>query len=122
MDLSNATVNFAKPVAEAADVKLDLNEYLIKRPAATYFVKVKGSSLIGQGIYENDLLVVDRSLQVTHNSLVIAVLDNAFTVRKVNITPTRIYLNSLQHRHGSQDTLDDFEIWGTITYIIHKSY
>lgn len=121
MDLKNATVNFATPVAEQADIKLDLNQHLIDKPAATYFVRVKGSSLTKQGIHENDLLIVDRSLPVINNALVIATIDNSFTLRRVSKTHSKIYLTSLDYNSQKRNPLDDFQIWGTVTYIIHKS-
>ena len=121
MDLKNATVNFATPVAEQADVRLDLNEHLIKKPAATYFVRVKGTSLTNQGIHENDLLIVDRSLPIINNALVIATLDDSFTLRRISTRHNKIYLKSLVGNNSHNHPLDSFQIWGTVTYIIHKS-
>ncbi len=62
---------------------LDLNEYLIDHPAATYYVRVKGESMINAGIHDGDLLIVDRSLEPRDNKVVIAVVDGQLTVKRL---------------------------------------
>lgn len=72
---------FPSPAEDHMPDKLDLNSYLIKHPASTFFVRVAGDSMIGAGIKENDLLIVDRSIQATNNKVVIAVVNGEFTVK-----------------------------------------
>ena len=64
---------------------LDLNELLVKRPAATFFVKVQGESMIGEGIHDGDLLVVDRSLRPASGDVIIACVDGDFTVKTLRL-------------------------------------
>ena len=72
---------FPSPAEQYLEPPLDLNEFLIKRPAATYFVRVEGDSMIGAGIHEGDLLVVDRSLRPASGDVIIASVDGDFTVK-----------------------------------------
>ena len=72
---------FPSPAEQYQETPLDLNELLVKRPAATFFVKVQGDSMIGEGIRDGDLLVVDRSLRPASGDVIIACVDGDFTVK-----------------------------------------
>ena len=72
-----APAGFPSPAADHYDKRLDLNEHLVLHPEATFFLRVKGDSMIGAGIHDGDLLVVDRSLEPNHGRVVIAVLDGS---------------------------------------------
>ena len=76
---------FPSPAEQYLEPPLDLNELLIKRPAATYFVRVEGDSMIGAGIHEGDLLVVDRSLRPSNGDVIIASVDGDFTVKMLSL-------------------------------------
>ena len=87
--LSPAVCGFPSPAEQYVDAPLDLNELLVKNPPATYFVRaagtfcarVIGDSMVDAGIQEGDILVVDRSIQPEDNAIVIACVDNEFTVK-----------------------------------------
>ena len=72
---------FPSPAEQYLEPPLDLNELLVKRPAATFFVRVEGDSVIGAGIRDKDLLVVDRSLTPANGDIIIASVDGEFTVK-----------------------------------------
>ena len=72
---------FPSPAEQYLEPQLDLNELLIKRPAATFFVRVQGDSMIGEGIRDGDLLVVDRSIMPASGDVIIAAVDGEFTVK-----------------------------------------
>src|ERR1700722_14824931 len=74
---------FPSPGDDALEQGLNLNELLIKRPAATFFVRVSGSSMIKAGIHHNDILVVDRSLQPTSGKVIIACINGELTVKRL---------------------------------------
>ena len=76
---------FPSPAEQYQETPLDLNELLVKRPAATFFVKVQGDSMIGEGIRDGDLLVVDRSLRPTSGDVIIACVDGDFTVKTLRL-------------------------------------
>ena len=77
----SVVAGFPSPAEQYLEPQLDLNELLVKRPAATFFVRVKGDSMIGEGIHDGDLLVVDRSLRPASGDVIIAAVDGEFTVK-----------------------------------------
>lgn len=81
----SVAAGFPSPAEQYLEPPLDLNELLVKRPAATYFVRVTGDSMIGAGISDGDLLVVDRSIRPADGDLVIASIDGDFTVKTLRM-------------------------------------
>ena len=81
IDSGSVVAGFPSPAEQYLEPPLDLNEFLIKRPAATYFVRVEGDSMIGAGIHDGDLLIVDRSLRPASGDVIIASIDGDFTVK-----------------------------------------
>jgi DNA polymerase V len=81
----SVVAGFPSPAEQYLEPPLDLNELLIKRPAATYFVRVEGDSMIGAGIHDGDLLVVDRSLRPASGDVIIASVDGDFTVKTLRM-------------------------------------
>ena len=77
----SVVAGFPSPAEQYLEPPLDLNELLVKRPAATYFVRVEGDSMSGAGISDGDLLVVDRSLRPADGDVIIASVDGDFTVK-----------------------------------------
>ena len=77
----SVVAGFPSPAEQYQEPPLDLNEFLVKRPAATFFVRVQGDSMIGVGIHDGDLLVVDRSLRPASGDVIIASVDGDFTVK-----------------------------------------
>lgn len=85
---SKIPAGFPSPAQDYVEQTLDLNELCIKRPAATYFVRVEGDSMIEAGIHPDDILVVDRSVTPQHGDIVIAQVNGEFTVKELALTPT----------------------------------
>ena len=112
---------FPSPAADYEEDKLDLNKYLIKHPAATFFVRVTGYSMMGAGIYSGDLLVVDRSLEPRDKSVVIAVIDGELTVKRIRIGKKKITLEPENENYSVQQITEDtdFQVWGVVTNVIH---
>ena len=113
---------FPSPAADHTQERVDLNKELIRNKDATYLFRVKGDSMTGAGIYEGDTLVVDRSVTPKHNHIVLALLNNEFTVKRLyrrggivklvaesNIYPVRLIKEE-----------DDFVVWGVVTFNLHK--
>ena len=113
---------FPSPAADHTQERVDLNKELIRNKDATYLFRVKGDSMTGAGIYEGDTLVVDRSVTPKHNHIVLALLNNEFTVKRLyrrggivklvaenNIYPIRLIKEE-----------DDFVVWGVVTFNLHK--
>ncbi len=102
---------------------LDLNEYLIKHPIATFFVRVEGTSMIGAGIHSGDILIVDRALDAEPNSIVIVEMDGSFMVKRLVREDGKFYIQAENPSPNPIDVTNDMNarIWGVVTYVIHKA-
>ena len=80
---SPVPAGFPSPADDYLEGELDLNEYFVPHPAATFYVRVTGESMIGAGIFPGDILIVDRALEARHGSIVIAVVNNELTVKRL---------------------------------------
>ena len=100
---------------------LDLNEQLIKNETATFFVRVSGDSMIGAGIFSGDILIVDRSLEPKHDSVIIAVVNGELTVKRLIITEEGVQLNpeNIKFAPIILSSLDELECWGVVSNVIH---
>jgi DNA polymerase V len=114
---------FPSPAQDYIESVLDLNELLIQHPAATYFVRVEGYSMINSGINPNDILIVDRSLEAADGKVVIAVLEGEFTVKRLQINKKGEYYlmpDNDAYKPIKITNEMDFSIWGVVTNVIHK--
>ena len=119
--LVSVSAGFPSPADDYLDAQLDLNQHLIRHPAATFFIRVSGDSMLGAGIHSGDLLIVDRALEAAHNSVVIAVVNGELTVKRICLRDDGLFLmpdNSAYPSLRIQPTAD-FEIWGVVTSVIH---
>ena len=112
---------FPSPAADYEEDRLDLNRYLIKNPAATFFIRVTGYSMMGAGIYSGDLLIVDRSLEPRDKSVVIAVIDGELTVKRIRIRKKKITLEPENENYSVRQITEDtdFQVWGVVTNVVH---
>jgi DNA polymerase V len=113
---------FPSPAQDYLEDRLDLNELVIRHPAATFFVQVQGQSMVGAGIHSGDTLVVDRAETPRDKSVVVAVLDGAFTVKRLRLRQGRAFLVA-EDGAGTRTEITagmDFEVWGVVTYVIHR--
>jgi DNA polymerase V len=90
--LQRVSAGFPSPAEDYIEKTLDLNELCIQHPAATFFVRVDGESMIDAGIFPGDVLVVDRSLRAQHGDIVIANLETEMTVKELHLTPPPVCL------------------------------
>ncbi|MBG0791502.1 MAG: translesion error-prone DNA polymerase V autoproteolytic subunit [Desulfovibrionaceae bacterium] len=113
---------FPSPAEEYREKTLDLNEHLVEHPEATFFVRVSGDSMIGAGIHDNDLLVVDRSRQPRSGNVVIALVDGEFTVKRLCRTATGLRLVPENPDYPPLEVTDetDFQVWGVVRHVVHK--
>jgi DNA polymerase V len=112
---------FPSPAEDYVEGRLDLNDLLIQHPAATFFVKVAGNSMINAGIYPGDTLIVDRSLPVKTGKIVIAVIDGQLTVKRFVKTRTSVQLVPENDDFLPITVGEDSEltIWGVVTTVLH---
>jgi DNA polymerase V len=113
---------FPSPADDHLDRDLDLHELLIQHPAATYYVRLAGDSMQGAGLYDGDILVVDRSLEPKHHDIVIAVLNGELTVKRLFRQGNLVQLRPANHRYPSITVTPDQEllIWGVVTGSIRQ--
>jgi DNA polymerase V len=112
---------FPSPARDYTDPTLNLNDYLIQHPAATFYLRVSNHAMRGKGIFPGDLLIVDRALTAHSGSLVIATLNNEFLLREYQITNRGHFLRSAHPNFPSLalQSSDDFAIWGVVSHTIH---
>nr|WP_302981754.1 translesion error-prone DNA polymerase V autoproteolytic subunit [Plesiomonas shigelloides] len=120
--LSPAACGFPSPAQDYVEQTIDLNQLCIEHPAATFYVRASGDSMLQAGIHSGDLLVVDRAVTATQGAIVLACLDGEFTVKYLHTHPHPalvpanpdfpvIYLNQGQ----------ELEVFGVVTYVLHKT-
>jgi DNA polymerase V len=122
--LSHVQAGFPSPAEDYVEGQLDLNEHLIHRPAATFFVHVTGESMTDIGIYPGDLLIVDRAEPVVHGKVVVAVLDGGLTVKLFERRGRSIILKAANPDFSPivLDEQQDVEliIWGVATSAVRR--
>ena len=105
------------------EIKLDLNKELIKHPSASFYVRVKGNSMLNAGINDGDILIVDRALEVKNKDIVICAINGVFTVKRIRKNGETILLEpenpSFQAIKITEE--NDFRVWGVVSYVIHKT-
>jgi len=113
---------FPSPAEDYIEGRLDLNQHLMKHPAATFFVRVSGESMINAGIFPGDILIVDRSLEAVDKKIVIAVINGDLTVKRLRIRSGNPFLEPENDQYSHIEITPDmaFEIWGVVTNVIHK--
>ncbi len=120
---NKVAAGFPSPADDHLEESLDLNEYVIRNPASTFYVRVEGNSMLGAGIHPDDLLVVDLSLAPRDGHVVIAIVDGEFTVKRLHIAKNKAV--SLHPENDNYPVIHikdgmEFRIWGVVTNVIHS--
>ncbi len=118
--LEKISAGFPSPAQDYIDKVLDMNEHLIKNETSTFIVKVASLSMLNAGIDIDDELIVDRSLDAKHGDIVIALIDNEFTVKRLMIDEKGQWLKAENPDYKNIYLADGQEliIWGVVTHII----
>ncbi len=119
---AGVSAGFPSPADDFIDARLDLNEFLVAHPAATFFVRVEGTSMIGAGIHPDDILIVDRALEPRSGNIVIAVVEGEFTVKRYSCSNGKCWLLAENPKFGPIEVTEGMavEVWGVVSYVIHK--
>jgi len=122
MFVARVQAGFPSPGDDYIEKNLDLNELLITNPSATFFVKVEGDSMINAGINSGDTLVVDKAVEAKDKSVVIAHINGELTVKRIWLAKGKVFLNPENEDFSPIEVTEetDFDIWGVVTYVIHK--
>lgn len=113
---------FPSPAEDLGAQRIDLSKVLIKHPQATYLLKASGHSMVEAGIFDNDILVVDRAVKPRHNHIVVAVVDGDFTVKRLYQRAGQIKLKAANPTFADITPKDGQEIvvWGVVTATIKQ--
>tara|TARA_R110000868_G_scaffold237627_5_gene492259 strand:- start:29 stop:532 length:504 start_codon:yes stop_codon:yes gene_type:complete len=119
---SSVSAGFPSPADDYIESLLDLNEYLIKKPAATFLVRAKGESMLNAGIQSGDILIVDKSITPTHGKIVIAAIDGELTVKRLYQMEgvTKLQPDNPDYNDIDINAFSESVIWGVVTSVIHK--
>jgi DNA polymerase V len=120
--LSRVAAGFPSPADDYVESALDLNAYLVRNPAATFMVKVSGDSMIGAGIADGDVLVVDRSEEAVHGRIVVAVLDGEMTVKRLQVRKGRPLLvpENPAYEAVRIEPGQELNVWGVVTGVVKR--
>lgn len=118
----SVSAGFPSPAEDYLEHHLDLNDYLIKHPESTFFVKVEGYSMMEAGILPEDILIVDRSIYPKHDDIIIGVLDGDFTVKRLIYNGKNVILKAENKNYSNIEITreSNFVIWGVVTNVIHQ--
>lgn len=118
---ANAT-GFGAAADDYMERGIDLNEQLIRNKPATFFMKVSGNSMIDAGIYEGDIVIVDKSIKPVNGKIVIAVIDGEMLIRRYQKTLNKLLLIPETHKLSTIDVSEfsDFKVWGVVIHLIRS--
>ena len=118
----SVSAGFPSPADDYTEENIDLNEHLISNPFSTFFLRVKGDSMINAGIKDKDLIIVDKSLIAKPGDIVIAMIDGEFTIKRLSIKNDELYLKAENHNYPDFSFKNhiDVQIWGVVIYSIHS--
>ena len=116
------SAGFPSPADDFKETRISLDEELITNKEATFFAKVNGQSMIGAGLDDNDLLVIDRSLEPENNKIAVCFLDGEFTVKRLKVKNDEVWLQPENPNYPIIKITEenDFVIWGIVTSVIKK--
>lgn len=116
------SAGFPSPCQDYMEGSIDFNKELIRNPSATFCAKVSGHSMIGEGIEDGDILVVDRSLRPFDGKIVVSFIDGEFTLKKLRIDVSGVWLQPANPDYPSIriEEGNNFQVWGVVTYVIKK--
>ena len=113
---------FPSPASDHEEKSLDLDDLVVYHPVATFYLRVVGDSMVGACIYPHDVIVVDRALTASNNSIVVARLGERLILKRMQVVEGNIILTSENPAYPPIEVKQDsnFEMWGIVTWIVHQ--
>jgi len=121
--LQKVCAGFPSPATDYLEDEINLNEELVTNKASTFLIRVTGSSMVEDNIHDGDVLIVDKSLNIQHNSIAVLDYEGQLVVKKIIKKNNKFFLISKlgNHNHFIEITEDnETQAWGVVTYVIHK--
>jgi DNA polymerase V len=119
---SGIKAGFPSPAADFDEVRISLDQMVVKNKSATFYAKASGNSMNGAGIADGDVLVIDRSLEPANNKIAVCFIDGEFTVKRIKIEKDSVYLAPENEDFEPIKITESNElvIWGIVTYVLKK--
>ena len=119
---SGIAAGFPSPADDFKQNRISLDNELVKNKEATFFARVCGQSMIGAGLDDNDLLVIDRSIEPANNKIAVCFIDGEFTVKRLLIKKGKLWLQTENSEFKAIEVTNEneFVIWGIVTNVIRK--
>ena len=116
------SAGFPSPADDFKEIRISLDRELVKNKEATFYARVSGDSMVGAGLDDGDLLVIDRSLNPENGKIAICFIDGEFTVKRIKKEKGKLYLKPENKKYKSIELKEDNEliIWGIVEYVIKK--
>ena len=117
--LSRVAAGFPSPADDYLDEGLDLNEHLIEHPAATYFARAEGDSMVELGIYTGDLLIIDRAIQAEDGDVVVVAVDGLLTIKLLDLAYSRLLPANKLYRPIEISAESQVDVEGVVVHAVH---
>ncbi len=122
--LQKVCAGFPSPATDYVEDEINLNEELIVNKASTFLIRVQGNSMVNENIFEGDILVVDRSLNLKKNSIAVLNFEGQLVLKKIIKRRNSFFLLSKNGNQAKETEINensDIQVWGIVTYVIHKT-
>ena len=116
------SAGFPSPADDFKEIRISLDKELVKNKEATFYARVDGDSMVGAGLEDGDLLVIDRSLNPENGKIAICLVDGEFTVKRIKKEKNKLYLMPENKKYEPIELKEENEliIWGVVEYVIKK--
>lgn len=113
---------FPSPASDHLEKALNLEELVVFRPSATFYVRAQGNAMDRSGIHDRDILIVDRSITAKHGNIIITSIDEEPSIRRFMRQGSRIFLvsDSVELKPVAITRETEWTIWGVVTHVIHR--
>ena len=111
---------FPSPAEDFAEPTLDLNRYVIKNPASTFYARITGDSMEGAGIGDGDIVVIDKSLEPKDGNIAVCFIDGEFTLKRILLDNGRLWLQPANPKFKAIEITEEnhFLVWGVVTHVV----
>ena len=116
------SAGFLSPADDFKEIRISLDKELVKNKDATFYARVDGDSMIGAGLEDGDLLVIDRSLNPENGRIAVCLIDGDFTVKRIKKEKNKLFLVPENKKYKKIEIKEESElvIWGIVEYVIKK--
>ena len=114
------SAGFPSPAEDFKEIRISLDKELVKNTESTFYARVSGDSMKNAGISDNDLIVIDRSLNPENNKVAVCFIDGEFTVKRIRKIGNKLYLKAENENYKEIEVKkeNNFIVWGIVTYVI----